>query len=259
VGVIFDGTGYGIDGRIWGGEFLVGDYGGFERAGQLEYFRLPGGDRAVEEPFRTALSLLKQAYGTLGEVAELPVVEARGEEERNVLERMLEMGVSSPETSSMGRLFDGVSALLGVRERCHYEAQAAIELEQLIVPGARAQPLAWELHTGAGPLRIDTRPLVRELAEEVVGGSSDRAQLSLRFHWTVVEIVRETCREIHRRTGLEQVVLSGGVFQNEFLLKGAYEALVEDGFTVYTHRLVPANDGGVALGQAAVAGWRVQQ
>ena len=258
VGVIFDGTGYGVDGNIWGGEFLVGDYGGFERAAQLEYFRLPGGDKAVEEPYRTALSLLKQAHGSLAEVAELPVVGWREQQERDVLERMVEAGVRSPWTSSMGRLFDGVSALLGVRERCRYEAQAAIELEQLIEPGAHAAPLAWELHRQEQPLRIDPRPMVRELAQEVRRKGAKAAELSLRFHCTVVEMVGETCAEIRRRTGLGTVVLSGGVWQNEFVLRGAYEALTGAGFQVHVHRVVPANDGGVALGQAAVAGWRAR-
>jgi hydrogenase maturation protein HypF len=284
IGAIFDGTGYGVDGHIWGGEFLVGDYGGFERAAQLEYFRLPGGDRAVEEPYRTALSLLVQAHGSLAEVAELPLLTAREQQERTVLERMVRAGINSPWTSSMGRLFDGVSALLGVRERCRYEAQAAIELEQLIEPGARAQPLAWELHTDEQPLRIDVRPLVRELAQEVTAmhaGSNGaapkarsvrqpgqaalgtthnakRAELSLRFHCTVVEMVQRTCLQIARRTGLRRVVLSGGVWQNEFLLRGAYESLSAAGLQVYMHKQVPANDGGVALGQAAVAGWRAR-
>jgi hydrogenase maturation protein HypF len=263
IGAIFDGTGYGVDGNIWGGEFLVGDYGGFERAGQLEYFALPGGDRAVEEPYRTALSLLVQSYGSLSGLEELPVVAARSEEERAVLERMVRAGVRSPLTSSVGRLFDGVSALLGVRERCRYEAQAAIELEQLVEPGTRARPLEWALHAGEGPLRIDARPLVRELAEAVAGtgasaSSARRAELSARFHGTVIEMVRETCLEIARRTGVARVVLSGGVWQNEFLLRGAYEALTAGGLAVHVHEVVPANDGGVALGQAAVAGWRAR-
>jgi hydrogenase maturation protein HypF len=258
MGVIFDGTGYGIDGNIWGGEWLVGDYGGFERAGHLEYFRLPGGDKAVEQPFRVALSLLAQAHGDLGALTGVPVVAARSEQERHVLARMVEAGVSSPLTSSMGRLFDGVSALLGVREQCHYEAQAAIELEQLIEPGTRADTLQWALHTDEQPLRVDARPMVRELAGLVARGGAKAAELSLRFHCTIVEMVRATCMEIARRTGLRKVVLSGGVWQNEWLLRGAHETLEQAGFQVHTHRLVPANDGGVALGQAAVAGWRAR-
>jgi hydrogenase maturation protein HypF len=260
LGVIFDGTGYGIDGNIWGGEWLVGDYGGFERAAHLEYFRLPGGDRAVEQPFRTALSLLAQAHGGElgGELVAVPVVAARSEQERHVLARMVQAGISSPLTSSVGRLFDGVSALLGVREECHYEAQAAIELEQLIEPGTRAAPLAWELHSDEAPLRVDARPMVRELAELMARGKAKAAELSLRFHCTVVEMVRNTCMEIARRTGLRRVVLSGGVWQNEWLLRGACETLEQTGFQVHVHRLVPANDGGVALGQAAIAGWRAR-
>jgi hydrogenase maturation protein HypF len=258
MGVVLDGTGYGIDGNIWGGEWLVGDYGGFERAGRLEYFRLPGGDRAVEEPYRTALSLLVQTHGDLSELEGVPVVERRSEQERHVLSKMVQAGVSSPLTSSMGRLFDGVSALLGVRERCHYEAQAAIELEQLIEPGTRAEPLQWELHTEEQPLRVDVRPMVAELAGLVGKGRSKAAELSLRFHCTVVDMVRATCVEIARRTGLRKVVLSGGVWQNEWLLRGAYETLEQAGFAVHVHRVVPANDGGVALGQAAVAGWRAR-
>jgi hydrogenase maturation protein HypF len=257
MGVIFDGTGYGIDGHIWGGEFLVGDYGGFERAAHLEYFRLPGGDRAVEEPFRTALSLLVAAHGELGALEGVPVVGERSEQERHVMARMVQAGVSSPWTSSMGRLFDGVAALVGVRERCRYEAQAAIELEQLIEPGTMAPPLPWELHADERPLRVDVRPMVAELAELVAQGGAP-AELSLRFHCTVVDVVRRTCIEIARRTGLRKVVLSGGVWQNEWLLRGAYETLEQAGFDVHVHRVVPANDGGVALGQAAIAGWRAR-
>ena len=258
LGVIFDGTGYGIDGNIWGGEFLVGDYGGFERAAHLEYFRLPGGDRAVEEPFRTALALLVQTYGGLADLEAVPLVGARSEQERHVLTRMVQAGVSSPLTSSMGRLFDAVSALLGVRERCRYEAQAAIELEQLIEPGTMAPPLEWELHGEERPLRVDVRPMIAELAQLMARGGAKAAELSLRFHCTVVDVVRATCIEIARRTGLRKVVLSGGVWQNEWLLRGAYETLEQAGFDVHVHRVVPANDGGVALGQAAIAGWRAR-
>jgi hydrogenase maturation protein HypF len=256
IGVIFDGTGYGTDGNIWGGEFLVGDYVGFERAAHLAYFRLPGGDRAVEEPYRVALSLLWDAYGEGLHELDLPVVSERAPEERRVLARMLQTGVRSPLTSSMGRLFDGVAALIGVRERCRYEAQAAIELEQLVRPGATGRPFAWALRgPEQWPWRIDPAPMVRELAGEVQRRDTTAAELSLRFHRTVIDIVRGTCGAIRERTGIERVVLSGGVFQNELLLRGSHAALARTGFQVHSHRLVPANDGGVALGQAAVAGW----
>ncbi len=256
VGVVFDGTGYGTDGNVWGGEFLVGDYAGFERAAHLAYFHLPGGDRVVEEPWRVAWSLLWEAYGESFAELDVPVVRGRSTEERRVLARMLRTGLRSPLSSSVGRLFDGVAALLGVRERCRYEAQAAIELEQLVTPGAAGSPLPWEL-CGAEewPWRIELAPAVRELVREVRRGSATAAELSGRFHSTVVDVVGRTCEAIRARTGLERVVLSGGVFQNELLLRGCRGVLERAGFQVYSHRLVPANDGGVALGQAAVAGW----
>lgn len=274
VGVIFDGAGYGTDGNIWGGEFLVGDYVGFERAAHLAYFRLPGGDRAVEEPYRVALSLLREAFGEDFLTLDLPVVGERDPEERRLLARMLQAGVSSPLTSSMGRLFDGVAALIGVRECCRYEAQAAIELEQLAWPSAthnlgeawgegapcreqlEARPFAWRLcGPEQWPWRIDPAPMVRELAGELSRRGTTATQLSLRFHRTVIEMVRVTCEAIRERTGIGRALLSGGVFQNELLLRGCHEALGRSGFEVYSHSRVPANDGGVALGQAAVAGW----
>jgi hydrogenase maturation protein HypF len=259
VGVVFDGTGYGTDGNVWGGEFLVGDYGGFERAAHLRYFRLPGGDRAVEEPYRVALSLLRDAHGGSFEEVDLPVVAARSPEQRRVFERMLQTGVGSPLTSSMGRLFDGVAALLGVREHSRYEAQAAIELEQLVEPGSVGRALPWELcGEERWPWLIDPAPMVRELAREMRHRSTTAAELSLRFHCTVIDMVRDTCLAIAECSGLERVVLSGGVFQNELLLRGCHEALRAAGFAVHTHRVVPANDGGVALGQAAVAGWALR-
>ncbi len=259
VGVIFDGTGYGTDGNIWGGEFLVGDYAGFERAAHLRYFRLPGGDRAVEEPYRVALSLLYEAHGGSFEEVDLPVVRERSPEQRLVFERMLRTGVRAPLTSSMGRLFDGVAALLGVRECCRYEAQAAIELEQLVRPGSIGRPLPWELFgEERWPWQIDAAPMVRELGREARRRGTTAAELSLRFHCTVIEMVHDTCLAIRACTGLERVVLSGGVFQNELLLRGCDEALRAAGFQVHAHRVVPANDGGVALGQAAVAGWALR-
>ncbi len=256
VGVIFDGTGYGTDGNIWGGEFLVGDYVGFERAAHLAYLRLPGGDRAVREPYRVALSLLWEALGEEFQELDLPVVSERSPQERRVFAQMLRTGLHSPLCSSMGRLFDGVAALIGVRERCRYEAQAAIELEQLVRPGALGSPFAWRLlGPEQWPWRIDHTPMVRELVREARRRDTTAAELSLRFHRTVIDMVRGTCEAIRERTGIEQAVLSGGVFQNELLLRGCHEALGGAGFRVYSHNRVPPNDGGLALGQAAVGGW----
>jgi hydrogenase maturation protein HypF len=257
IGVIFDGTGYGTDGAIWGGEFLVGDYADFQRAAHLAEFRLPGGDRAVKEPYRVALALLAQAYGSLDGL-DLPVITRRDEQELHVLGRMIERGLHSPVTSSMGRLFDGVAALIGLREEIRYEAQAAIELEQLVEPGMSAPTLPWELRMQDSHFVVDPQALVRELASEVLRGEASAAELSLRFHCTLVEIVQTTCLAIRELSGLSTVVLSGGVFLNQFLLSGSYDALHAAGFDVRAHRRVPTNDGGVALGQAAIAGWRTR-
>ena len=257
VGVIFDGTGYGTDGNVWGGEFLVGDYVGFERAAHLAYLRLPGGERAVREPYRVALSLLWEAFGEDFQGLDLPVVSERSPQERRVFAQMLRTGLHSPLCSSVGRLFDGVAALIGVREHCRYEAQAAIELEQLVRPGALGdRPFPWRLRgPEQWPWRIDHTPMVRELVREARRRDATAAELSLRFHRTLIDIVRGTCEAIRERTGIERAVLSGGVFQNELLLRGCHEALGGAGFRVYSHSRVPPNDGGVALGQAAVAGW----
>jgi len=255
LGVIFDGTGYGSDGAVWGGELLLGDYAGFERVAQLEYMPLPGGERAIREPFRVALALLRAAFGSLDGLGDLAVVARRSEEELRVLGRMIETGAGSPPSSSVGRLFDGVAALLGLREVADYEAQAAIELEQLAARSAAGTPLGWTLHGDEAPLRIDPRPLVRDLVAELRAGRASAADLSARFHATAIEIVRAACAAVRERRGVERVVLSGGVFQNRLLLRGCHATLGEAGFEVFSHRRVPPNDGGVALGQAAVGAW----
>jgi hydrogenase maturation protein HypF len=256
IGVVFDGTGHGADGAVWGGEFLLGGYAGFERAAQLEYLPLPGGERAVREPFRVALALLHAAFGSLEGLDDLALVGRRTEEELHVLGRMIETGAGSPRCSSMGRLFDGVAALLGVSDAVGYEAQAAIELEQLVAPGAAAgEPLEWTLDEDESPLRIDPRPLVRELVAELRAGKAGAAELSARFHATAVEMVRRACLAIRARRRVDRVALSGGVFQNELLLRGCRAALRDEGFEVFSHRRVPPNDGGIALGQAAIAAW----
>jgi hydrogenase maturation protein HypF len=256
IGVVFDGTGYGTDGCVWGGEFLVGDYARFERAAHLRYFRLLGGDRAVEEPYRVALALLHHAgVDAFAGADSDSLVYDCAVEERRVLVRMLETGLGSPLTSSMGRVFDGVASLIGVRRRCHYEAQAAIELEQLIEPGALAPPFHWDLCREQGwPWQVDLAPMIVDLAHDLSGQVSSAPELSLRFHCTVVDLVRHTCAAIRERAGLASVVLSGGVFQNDFLLRGCHAALLDAGFEVHVHSLVPSNDGGIALGQAVVAG-----
>ncbi len=253
IGVAFDGTGYGTDGRIWGGEFLVADYGGFERAAHWGYVPMPGGDRAVREPFRMALAHLLNAYGRWDPA--LPPVREATETERTIIRRQIERGVNAPLTSSVGRLFDAVASIVGVRHRARYEAQAAIELEALVDPTAdRAYPVVIMGHT---PAVIDPAPIIRGVVADL------QARLPVpiiasRFHATIAAAIVEGCKTIRDSTGLNRVVLSGGVFQNVTLLSGVVRGLAGVGLEVFTHHLVPPNDGGIALGQAVVAHGRLQ-
>ena len=248
IGVAFDGTGYGSDGRIWGGEFLVTEYAHFTRAGHLGYVAMPGGERAVQEPFRMALAHLLDACGRWDPA--LPPVLESTDAERHAVLWQVEHGVNAPLTSSVGRLFDAVASILGVRQRARYEAQAAMELEALVDPDARGTyPVA--IRDGV-PAVIDPGPVIRGVVDDLLAGVPTPA-IAARFHWTLAAAIVEMCRRIRKATGLERVVLSGGVFQNVTLLAAARSALSRAGFEVRSHRRVPPNDGGIALGQAVVA------
>lgn len=248
IGVAFDGTGYGTDGTVWGGEILLADGASFERAGHLLPVPLPGGDAAVRNPCRMALAYL--AAAGVGWADGLPPVSETTRAERDVLAAQSSSGAAVP-CSSMGRLFDAVSALIGVRQRISYEAQAAIELEIL---AEQAPP---ELdHSGWLPVGddgvIDWRPLFRHLASGVLAGTGQGA-LARGFHEAVADAVTESAVRIRAGRGTGVVGLTGGVFQNVLLARLCRDRLEDRGFEVLTHRLVPPNDGGLALGQAAIA------
>lgn len=253
IGVAFDGTGYGADGQVWGGEVLVADYAGFTRAAHVGYVPMPGGDRAVREPFRMALAHLRSAG--LDWDPDLPPVAAASADEQRIVSRQIERRVNAPLTSSVGRLFDAVASLLGVRHRARYEAQAAIELAALAEAGAGAdgagRPYAVVLK-GEWPIVVDPAPIVRSVAVSFRAGVPVPV-VAARFHATLVAAVVEVCRRLLRATGITRVVLSGGVFQNVALLEGVRQGLAASGLEVFSHRLVPPNDGGLALGQAVVA------
>ena len=251
IGVAFDGTGYGADGAVWGGELLVGDYAGFRRAGHLAYVPLPGGDLAIRRPIRMALSYLRTAFGEEGFDLPLPALRRAPADEVRAVRRQLAAGLNSPPTSSVGRLFDGVAALLGVREAVNYEGQAAIELEMLADEGVE-EAYEWLPALEGEALVFDSAPLIREVVADHLAGVP-RPTVAARFHNAVAAMVVAACAELRARTGLGRVCLSGGVFQNGYLLGRALDGLEAAGFEVYTHRLVPPNDGGVALGQAAIA------
>lgn len=249
IGVTFDGLGYGADGAVWGGEFLVGDFAGFRRVGHLRYVGMPGGDQATRQPWRMAAAHLRDAQVTC------PVFESRvSRVDRRVVNQMLERGFNTPLTSSVGRLFDAVAALTGVRDRVSFEGQAAMELEWLAtdLPPAGSYPFGLESPGSSEPFQIDTRPtigaVVLDLANKITAEVMAR-----RFHSTVVELIRAACARVRQQTGLSSVVLSGGVFLNALLTGEVLARLTADDFTVYRHRLVPPNDAGLSLGQVAIA------
>jgi hydrogenase maturation protein HypF len=254
IGIIFDGTGLGSDATIWGGEFLVGGYEGFQRAGNFLPVPMAGGDAAVREPWRMALAWL---YRSLGEDAfnlDHPVARRLSDTERGIFVTMLERGINAPLTSSCGRLFDAAAAVLNVRQTVSYDGQAAIEMEAL-AEGAKVSGTYSFGIANDGRLVIDFAPLFSDLLADMAAGAGTAA-MAYRFHATVACAAVDACTLIAAQSGLDRVVLSGGVFQNRLLTEMVYSGLLDQGLQIFTHRLVPPNDGGIALGQAAIAGWQ---
>ena len=248
IGVAFDGTGYGTDGTIWGGEFLLADLADAERAGHLDGVPMPGGVAAIRQPWRMAAAYLDAAFPT-GLPGDLDVV-MRNQESWPTVLALGRRGVNSPLTSSAGRLFDAVAALLGLRDVINYEGQAAVELEQLARTG-RHDPYRAAITDGR-PFTVAGPDLVRAATGDLLAGVP-REIISARFHQGVATMIGEACTLLRERSGLGTVALSGGVFQNLLLLGNVVDLLEGMGFRVLTHSRVPPNDGGISLGQAVVA------
>jgi hydrogenase maturation protein HypF len=249
VGAIYDGTGYGADGTVWGGELLVGGLRGFERAGFLRPVRLPGGAAAIREPWRMACAWLADAFGE--ECPVPPRLRAHVDPERwSRVAGLARSGLASPVTTSMGRLFDAVAALCGIAPHASYEGQAAIELEAAADPRERG---AYHLPVTEGPpTTLDARETIRQVAAEIEAGV-EPSRISARFHAAVADATAAACAAAAEARGLDAAVLSGGVFQNRLLLEAVAERLSASGLRVLVPRLLPPNDGGIAYGQAAVA------
>ncbi|RMG53411.1 MAG: carbamoyltransferase HypF [Acidobacteria bacterium] len=264
LGVAWDGTGYGPDGTIWGGEFLRVEGSACVRVASFRTFGLPGGERAIKEPRRSALGLLYELFGAaLFRMTELEPVRAFTDRELAVLQTMLQKRLNVPRTSSVGRLFDAVAAIVGRRQSIRFEGQAAMELEfsldgihtdatypfRIVESRSPADPLA----TNSWPPRyiIDWEPMVRDILEDIRHGVA-LGDISARFHNTLVE----TIVAVAERANQERIVLTGGCFQNAYLTERAVRRLRAVGFRPYWHQRIPPNDGGIALGQAIVAGWR---
>jgi hydrogenase maturation protein HypF len=259
IGVAFDGTGLGTDGTIWGGEFLVGDYQGFRRAAHLRQVGMPGGDHAIRAPWRMAVAHLDDSAVECA-VLERSLPRASLRTVRSMLARRF----NTPLTSSAGRLFDAVAALAGVRQEVEYEGQAAMELEWLasgadpdgVYPFKLEEVIEGE--TASPTIVVDTRPLIRAVAEDC-SRRVEAARIARRFHSTTVEIIVSVCNRLRGATGIVAVGLSGGVFLNALLTAEVEARLRADGFQVYRQTLVPPNDGGLSLGQLAIAAAQVRR
>ena len=246
IGVAFDGTGFGTDGKIWGGEFLVADFAGFERRAHLRYVPLAGGDRAVREPWRLALSYLLDTFGARIDSLDLPLFHRVPPKKIATIRSMIERRINTVETSAAGRLFDAVASIVGIRDEVNFEAQAAIELE------ACAQPDVDDVYPFEISDEIDVRPMIEQIVRDVLAAKST-GWISAAFHNTIAAIVTEVCLRLRSNEGIHRVCLSGGTFQNVYLVERTVASLRDNGFEVFLHSKVPPNDGGISLGQAVIA------
>lgn len=253
IGLAMDGTGYGLDGNAWGGEFLVADEAEFKRLGHLKYFVLPGGQKAIHEPWRIAASLLKSAYGQAWRsfAEKLEIINDKSYYE--LLDKIIENKINSPLTSGLGRLFDGVAAIMGLRRTVSFEGQAAMELEGQAM-GSSGAAFPFEIRRDDEECFIlDMSAAIRTIVDGIINGKNKK-EMAYLFHCTLVDAFVAMTNEIRNITGVSRVALSGGCFQNRILLERSIAGFESAGFEVFCHRLVPANDGGVALGQAVIAG-----
>jgi hydrogenase maturation protein HypF len=246
IGISMDGVGLGTDGNIWGFEVMKASLEGFERLAHLDYVPQPGGDLATGEPWRMAVSFIEKYAPGQCEYASLPFFQEAGEEKIDLVRRAMKLGINSPLTSSAGRLFDAVAALTGVCTKSSFHAEAPMRLENLVDTGHRDY---YEINVGS---LIHPGMMIHRILEDL----SEKIPvpvISARFHRALVNAIVKSALFSRDHSGLTTVVLSGGVFQNRFLLTNALRELKNFGFRVYTQRLVPSNDGGLALGQLAVA------
>jgi len=257
LGLAMDGTGLGTDGRIWGGEFLLADTVSFERLGHFRYFLLPAGEQAIRQPWRTGASLLYSAFGASWQDWARRLSLLPKDFPAPSLHKIMDQRINCPETSSLGRLFDGVAAILGIKSQVSFEGQAAMELETWAHKG-KGVILPYEIVKEEGIFILDVRPMICALADNVFLGISIADQAAS-FHQTIIAAITDMAGKIAGVKNIRRLALSGGCFQNRILLEGCLAALAEAGFTVFCHHQVPTNDGGIALGQAVIAGSRMKK
>jgi hydrogenase maturation protein HypF len=244
IGLAFDGTGYGTDGNIWGSEFLVCDYNSFVRYAHFDYMPMPGGDRASEEPWRIGIALLYQAFEQSIFELNVPLIKSAGRHKISMITEAIDKKINCPMSSGAGRLFDAVSAITGICEYAMFHSEAPMRLESYIEPDID-QFYSFDINDN-----ISFLPSIREICRDLMEGIS---MIATKFHNTIVESSLQIVKKIRIETGLQKVALSGGSFQNKYLLEFLESRLIKDNFSVYTHSKVPCNDGGIALGQLAIA------
>jgi len=256
-GVALDGTGFGLDGTVWGGEFIKANLRDFGRLAHLKKVPMPGGSMAIKEPWRMAMVYLVEAFEEEATKLKIDLMKRVDLQKWDILKRAIKKKVNTPLTSSMGRLFDAVSSLLSLRDEVLYEGQAAIELEMIADHGVKEE-YPFQNHEDAVPMVIDPAEMIRGIVRDLIDRVPS-SKISGKFHRTISRMIIETCETIRSKEKLNRVVLSGGVFQNIFLLSLVAEDLKRSGFDVYTHHLVPPNDGGISLGQAVIAHMRLSR
>jgi hydrogenase maturation protein HypF len=252
IGLAMDGTGYGLDGNAWGGEFLIASATRFQRFGHLQYFVLPGGEKAIHEPWRIGVSLIRQAYGQSWIDIASRLNFAPDQTDFALLDKIIETRLNSPLSSGLGRLFDGVASIMGLRRNISFEGQAAMALEAKAQLSGEVLPFEI-LHNLDDSYILDVSAAIRAIVKNIISGKSVE-EIASAFHATLTTAFAAMSVEMRKLTGINCVALSGGCFQNRILLEGTVSELKKKDFDVYYHSQVPANDGGVSLGQALIAG-----
>ena len=245
IGICLDGTGYGMDNQIWGGEILIGGFQMLQRKYHLEYMPLPGGDSAILHPNRIAAAYLWKLGLPWDD--HIPAIKSLTSEEKSVMKRQLESHINTPNTSSMGRLFDAAASLIGLRHTINYEAQAAIELEQITEPSI-TDAYTFEISEDI----INLNGIISNILIDI-NHAIHTAIIATKFHNAIANLILVLCKQIENENNLHHVALSGGVWQNQYLLRKTYQILTEEGFSVLIHHNIPPNDGGISLGQAVIA------
>jgi hydrogenase maturation protein HypF len=262
IGIALDGTGFGTDGNIWGGEFFAGDIKGLKRAAYLKYIPMPGGEASIKEPWRMAFSYL---YATYGKSRIAQMLNRSDKKKIDILSQMIDKNINSPLTSSMGRLFDAVSAIIGICRIIKYEGEAAIKLENIIY-GRRYSSNLTGIRRMQGEniykfnyidkdriVIVDWRPVIKGIIKDLKDKVA-KPEISLKFHNAICDMIRDVCKFLKKRYKISKVCLTGGVFQNKYLKIHAASLLEKEGFEVYVHNKIPTHDAGIALGQAVLAG-----